>query len=185
MQIREFYTDGGCIPNPGLGAWAYVEKLPNGEIGKQNSGYEFKTTNNRMEYKAVLKVLELVFDECGPSKIRIYSDSKLLLNTVTNWMYTWKSNGWSKGRKKASHNAEIKNLDLVKLLYNWCETHKQIEWKFVKGHSGVKFNEIADRMCYEQIRKARKAQKDENTHTPTRLRRMATGETRQIHSKPI
>lgn len=147
-MLREFYTDGGCSPNPGLGAWAYVEKLSCGGVGYSCSGHERNTTNNRMEYTAAIKVLEKVLEESGRSKVRIYTDSELLVMTCSVWMYSWKRKGWVRGR------GEIKNLDLVKRLYELCSMHT-VKFVHVRGHSGVRFNELADELCTIEMRRNR------------------------------
>lgn len=131
------YTDGGCYPNPGNGAWAYVVMRGNTVI-EQQSGFESNTTNNRMEYLGLIKVLEKY------DKIVVCSDSQLLVNTVNKWMHSWFKRGWKK------KGGSIKNLDLVQKLHRLYNSDNH-EVKWVKGHSGILGNELADELCTKTV----------------------------------
>ncbi len=126
------YTDGACLGNPGPGGWGAVV-FDEGEK-KLLHGAENNTTNNRMEITAVieaLKILPIGID------VKIYSDSTYVINTMTK---NWK-------RKK--------NQDLWTLLDNEAAL-RNIQWEWVKGHSGDEFNEEADRLAYREASKVAK-----------------------------
>src|SRR3989339_377359 len=90
MSVLHLYTDGSCIGNPGPGGWAYVVLNEQGIVEK-NAGGEIDTTNNRMEIMAVIEGLSMVKEylaqhEVMDSDLKIYSDSNLLISTMTkNW----------------------------------------------------------------------------------------------------
>jgi len=128
------YTDGACSGNPGAGGWGAV--LLYKEHIKKISGGEKDTTNNRMELKAVIESLRAV--KKITSDIVVYTDSKYVQNGIMEWIHGWKKNGWKNAAKKP-----IKNVDLWMELDAESAKHK-IEWKWVKGHSGNKYNEMAD-----------------------------------------
>lgn len=138
----KIYTDGGCIPNPGLGAWAFVKILGNELI--EQSGLVPNTTNNRMEYTALIKALESLDNN---DYAEIYTDSMLLVDTVNTWMHSWYKKNW---KKKGS----IKNLDLVKQLHFLMSLKKNVTVSWVKGHSGNFYNERADFLCFNQLTKS-------------------------------
>jgi ribonuclease HI len=132
------YTDGGCEPNPGEGAWAWA-------LDKEtyDSGYVEKTTNNRMEMMAIIKAIEWIRAEQGiEDVVTIYSDSKYCVNGFMDWMHSWKRAGWWK------KGGEIKNLDLWKILY---ENRNKAVLKWVPGHSGVEMNEFVDGLCNAEL----------------------------------
>jgi ribonuclease HI len=126
------YTDGACLGNPGPGGWGAVI-LENGEK-KQLHGSEENTTNNRMEVTAVLEALRTIPRNAD---VRIFSDSTYVINTMTK---NWK-------RKK--------NQDLWALLDNEVGP-RNVEWEWVKGHSGDRFNEEADQLAYREASKVAK-----------------------------
>lgn len=128
------FTDGFCEPNPGLGGWGAV-KVRDGHILQECHGGEEDTTNNRMELRALIvgyKMLDL--NEALP----VYSDSELCVNTITKWASAWRRKGW---RKKGG---EIKNLDLVRELFELAESHPNANLNWIRGHSGSRWNEYAD-----------------------------------------
>ena len=126
------YTDGACLGNPGPGGWGAVI-FENGEK-KQLHGAEENTTNNRMEITAVLEALRAIPRNID---VRIFSDSTYVINTMTK---NWK-------RKK--------NQDLWPLLDNEVGA-RNVEWEWVKGHSGDRFNEEADQLAYREASKVAK-----------------------------
>lgn len=146
LNVIKIYTDGGCFPNPGKGGWAAIF-TKNGGVVRTLSGGEKHTTNNRMEMTAVIEALRNAPE--GES-IKILSDSKLILNTAQDWMYRWRRLGWVRNRK----GGEVKNLDLVKDLYEVVEAcpASSIKWAWVKGHSGNRFNEMADGLAAAEVR---------------------------------
>lgn len=128
------YTDGGCRHNPGIGGWGAF--LSYGNKQKKIYGCEKKTTNNRMELTAVIEALKLIKSNKIP--IAIYSDSKYVLNGINNWLANWKQKNWRTAQKKP-----VKNADLWQTLDSLVQ-NQQINWHWVKGHSGNTGNEIAD-----------------------------------------
>ena len=134
------YTDGACSGNPGKGGWAAVIVEDKNE--KTISGSEPLTTNNRMELSAVINALR----EVGSAEIDIYTDSKYVKNGIESWIKNWKLNGWMTAAKQP-----VKNKDL------WLEldilvSKKEIEWKWIKGHSNDHYNSIVDEAARKAIR---------------------------------
>ena len=135
------YTDGACSGNPGPGGWgAVILDEKNNETNI--SGEEKSTTNNRMELTAPIMALRKVKKA---SKITIYTDSTYLKNGITTWIKNWEKNGWISANKKP-----VKNKDLWVVLSKLTEK-QSISWKWVKAHSGNKFNELADKLATEAI----------------------------------
>ena len=138
------YTDGACLGNPGPGGWAAI--IYNNHSGNENKifGSDLKTTNNRMELMAVIKSLEKL-----PSKssVKIYTDSKYIINGMDLWISNWKKKNWLNASKKP-----VKNKDLWLILDKLCENF-EINWNWVKGHSGDKNNDIVDEMARNQATK--------------------------------
>ena len=139
------YTDGACSGNPGPGGWAAI--LEFGPHRKELSGYMAGTTNNRMELFAAISGLGALKEPCN---VRLYSDSNYLVQAFNDhWIENWKKNGWRTAAKKP-----VLNQDLwIELdgLYNQLD----IEWKWVKGHAGVEYNEICDQLCKMEMDKFR------------------------------
>ena len=134
------YTDGACRGNPGPGGWG-VSLRYNGQ-SKDLFGAESETTNNRMELMAAIVALETLTRAC---KVNICTDSKYVLDGVTSWMSDWKKRGWKTAAKKP-----VKNLELWQRLDKATNSH-QIEWTWVKGHSGDEGNEAADALANRAI----------------------------------
>ena len=135
------YTDGACSGNPGPGGWgAIILDEENNEINI--SGKEKSTTNNRMELMAPIMALRKIKKA---SKIIIYTDSIYLKNGITTWIKNWEKNSWKSANKKP-----VKNKDLWVTL-NKLSKEQIIDWKWVKAHSGNKYNEIADKLATEAI----------------------------------
>ena len=141
MKIK-IYTDGACSGNPGKGGWGALI-LENDDETKI-SGSAMNTTNNRMELTAVIKALE--FYE-KPGEIEIFTDSRYVMQGITEWIKNWKNNQWKTSQKK-----DVKNKDLWLLLDLASEKHN-IEWNWVKGHAGNYGNEIADKLATQAILK--------------------------------
>lgn len=141
------YTDGGCHGNPGPGAWACVILAENQEI--KLSGGDKQTTNNRMELTAAINALYAVSQksEWKCKKISVFSDSQYVKNGITTWIHSWKKNGWKTAAKKP-----VLNQELWIALDSLC-AQLDIEWNWVKGHAGIKYNEICDKLCQEEIAK--------------------------------
>ena len=130
------YTDGACRGNPGPGGWGVVLRFK--ESSKELYGSEANTTNNRMELTAAIKALEALKKPCS---IQMYSDSKYVLQGITEWICNWKKRQW-----KTASKEPVKNEDLWRRLDNLSNQH-QIEWKWVKGHSGDPGNDRADALA--------------------------------------
>ena len=130
------YTDGACLGNPGPGGYAAI--LLHGESRKElYQGYKL-TTNNRMELLAVVEGLEALKQPCT---VKIFSDSQYVVNSVTKgWVFSWQKKGWKKADKKRAEN-----VDLWERLLPLLEKH-QVEFEWVRGHSGVPENERADEL---------------------------------------
>ena len=144
MEIK-IYTDGACVGNPGPGGWAAVVILENGK--KELFGGEKLTTNNRMELTAAIKALEYCNkqEEKQPSlkHIKIFTDSTYVKEGITVWIDNWEKNNWKTTDKK-----NVKNVDLWKKLKDLVKS-KQIEWCWIKGHSGDVMNDLADKLAKE------------------------------------
>lgn len=134
------YTDGACSGNPGVGGWGAI--LMYNKHEKKISGGNKDTTNNQMEIRAVIEALKIIKK---PSEIIINTDSKYVMDGITKWIFGWKKNGWRTADRKAVKNSELwQELDI--------EVSKHsIEWRWVKGHSGDKYNDIADELAREAI----------------------------------
>jgi ribonuclease HI len=139
------YTDGGCLGNPGRGAWAYVFRRGGSLI--RDSGVEASTTNNRMELQAVIKALERIDTEQPPSRerIEIFTDSIYVKRGITEWILRWVRNGWKTASKKPVKNREL----WVRLL--GLQERLDVGWNWVQGHSGDELNEMCDSMVKERM----------------------------------
>lgn len=135
------YTDGACSGNPGIGGWGAVILIPNKEPIHLHGGSN-QTTNNQMELTAAIKVLKY-FKE--PLNIKLYTDSKYVMNGIESWIVNWKKNGWKTSAKKPVKNKEMwEELDIQILKHS-------IKWQWVKGHAGNKHNEMADFLARRYI----------------------------------
>ena len=138
----KIYTDGACSGNPGPGGWGAVI-FDQKDNQKNISGSEKNTTNNRMELLAAIMALKKVK---ANSEITIYTDSIYVKNGITEWIIKWKENGWKNANKKP-----VKNKDLWVKLDSLCQKN-EINWKWVKGHSTNKYNNVADKLATEAIK---------------------------------
>ena len=136
----EIYTDGACRGNPGPGGWGAL--LIAGKHRKTLHGGESETTNNRMELTAAIEALNALK---GPRSVRLYTDSKYVMQGITEWMDNWKQRGWKTAAKKP-----VKNQDLWMALDEAIARH-DIEWRWVKGHAGDPGNEEADALANRGI----------------------------------
>jgi ribonuclease HI len=134
------YTDGACSGNPGPGGWAAL--LIYGEQQKEISGGEADTTNNRMELKAAIEGLKHLKTGCH---VTLVTDSKYVLQGMTEWLRGWKAKGWKTADKKP-----VKNVDLWQALEQQSARH-QVAWQWVKGHSGDARNDRVDALAVEAI----------------------------------
>jgi len=134
------YTDGACSGNPGPGGWGVLMiAREGGQVVKERTlnGGEAHTTNNRMELLAAISALEAL---TRASELTIVTDSAYVKNGVTEWIHSWKRNGWRTADKKP-----VKNADLWQTLDELAATHR-VEWRWVKGHAGDPGNERADEL---------------------------------------
>lgn len=140
------YTDGACKGNPGIGGWGAW--LRAGEHEKEMCGGEHDTTNNRMELTATIRALETLNVPCT---VDIYTDSVYVRDGVTKWMSNWKRNNWRTASKQP-----VKNKDLWQALDEAIGQH-EVDWHWVKGHSGNQGNERADQLANQGIEQLRAA----------------------------
>ena len=134
------YTDGACRGNPGPGGWGVV--LIYKDNRKTLRGYSAETTNNRMELTAVIEGLRALNRSC---RVEINTDSKYVMQGINEWIANWKRNGWKTAARKP-----VKNYDLWQQLDEAVAGH-DVDWKWVKGHSGIEGNEQADQLANEAI----------------------------------
>jgi len=139
-DIVTIYTDGACRGNPGPGGWGVCLQYRDKE--KELFGGEAETTNNRMELTAAIQALEALNRSCN---IKLHTDSKYVLQGITEWMANWKKRGW-----KTAANKPVKNEDLWRRLDQAIQGHL-IEWIWVKGHAGDHGNERADSLANRGI----------------------------------
>ena len=142
----EIYTDGGCWGNPGPGGWAYVLITDDGTV-ITNSGSSLMTTNNKMELSAVIEALKSISLSSSNASLNlvVHTDSQYVKNGITTWIHTWVRNGWKTAAKKSVKNREFW-IELQQLA-----DHLEIEWKWVKGHAGVEYNELCDTLVQKAI----------------------------------
>ena len=133
------HTDGACLGNPGPGGWAALLKYKGHE--RELAGGEAATTNNRMELMAAIGALESLREPCG---IVLYTDSQYVRQGITEWMGNWVRRGW-----KTAGGDPVKNRDLWERLHAATLQHN-IDWRWVKGHSGDPDNERVDQLARDQ-----------------------------------
>lgn len=136
----ELYTDGACKGNPGPGGWGALIRFKGAE--KELFGGEPDTTNNRMELTAVIQGLKALTRPC---EVLVTTDSQYVKNGIQQWIHNWKKNNW-----KTSNKGPVKNVDLWKQLDELVAQH-EVEWAWVKGHSGHAENERADHLANKGI----------------------------------
>ena len=139
----DIFTDGACSGNPGPGGWAAILRWRDTE--KELSGYAADTTNNRMEMMAAIQGVEALKQGV---QARLYTDSTYVRDGITRWIERWKQNGWRTAAKKP-----VKNEDLWRRLEAALDGH-QVEWHWVKGHSGHAENERCDQLARDRIKDA-------------------------------
>ncbi|MDW3095126.1 MAG: ribonuclease HI [Gammaproteobacteria bacterium] len=136
----EIFTDGACRGNPGPGGWGVLLRFDDSE--KMLKGAVNDTTNNRMELQAAISALESLSRPC---KIQLTTDSRYVMDGIQQWMPNWKKRGWKTANKKP-----VKNEDLWRKLDELVSVH-EIDWHWVKGHSGHRENEIVDQLANDAI----------------------------------
>ena len=140
MAKVEIFTDGACRGNPGPGGWGVLMRS-NGEE-RELKGGESDTTNNRMELMAAIQALEALKQPCS---VELTTDSEYVRRGITEWIATWKRRGWKTANKKP-----VKNEDLWRRLEEAGRSH-EIRWRWVRGHSGHRENELADALANQAI----------------------------------
>ena len=143
-ELVEVFTDGACSGNPGPGGWGAILRYAGQE--KQLYGASPDTTNNRMELMAAIMALESLTRPC---KVRLTTDSEYVKKGITQWLAQWKLRGWRTADKKP-----VKNQDLWQRLDAAVKQH-QVEWHWVRGHSGHAENELADALARRGIEELR------------------------------
>lgn len=135
-DIVEIYTDGACKGNPGPGGWGALLVYKGNE--RELWGGEAVTTNNRMELMAAIRALEALKRSCH---VRIVTDSEYVMRGITEWLRGWKARGWKTAAKQP-----VKNADLWQALDAQVARH-EVEWEWVRGHTGHHGNERADQLA--------------------------------------
>ena len=131
------HTDGACKGNPGPGGWGALLQTGGGHE-KELWGGEANTTNNRMELMAAIMALEALKRPC---KVELHTDSKYVMQGITEWMRGWKARGWLTADKKPVKNADLwQRLDAARMRHD-------VKWRWVKGHAGHELNERADQLA--------------------------------------
>jgi ribonuclease HI len=140
LKEVEIFTDGACRGNPGPGGWGAL--LRYGDNEKKIYGGDRLTTNNRMELTAAIEALASLKET---SRVILTTDSQYVRQGITSWMDNWKRRGWKTANKKP-----VKNVDLWQRLEKEASSH-EVEWMWVKGHSGHRENEMADQLANQGI----------------------------------
>ena len=140
MKQVIIYTDGACRGNPGPGGWGALIKFD--EVKKEIFGGSKDTTNNQMELSAAIEGLAILKEPCS---VELFTDSKYVMDGITQWIQNWKKNNWRTATKK-----DVKNKELWKKLDELISYH-QVQWHWVKGHSGDMGNETADFLANKGI----------------------------------
>ena len=140
MKHVEIFTDGACRGNPGPGGWGAL--LRYGDVEREIFGGDPDTTNNRMELQAAIEGLKALSSRC---RVTLTTDSVYVKNGITTWLDGWKKKGWKTAARKP-----VKNVDLWQALDEQNQRH-QVEWHWVKGHSGHRENEMADQLANRGI----------------------------------
>ena len=140
MKQVIIYTDGACRGNPGPGGWGALIKYDS--VEKTIFGGQANTTNNQMELSAAIEGLAVLKEPCN---VELFTDSKYVMDGITQWIQNWKKNNWRTAAKK-----DVKNKELWQKLDQLISQH-QVQWHWVKGHSGDVGNETADLLANKGI----------------------------------
>ena len=140
MKQVIIYTDGACRGNPGPGGWGALIKFEG--VEKEIFGGQNNTTNNQMELAAAIEGLASLKEACN---VELFTDSKYVMDGITQWIQNWKKNNWKTAAKK-----DVKNKELWQTLDQLIAQH-QVQWHWVKGHSGDAGNEAADLLANKGI----------------------------------
>lgn len=134
--IKSIYTDGACLGNPGPGGWGVVVYFTDGSV-HEFGGAQRQTTNNRMEMQAATAALEFLAASPQTEPVPLYTDSEYLKKGITQWIHAWKHKGW-----KTAQGKPVLNQDLWQTLDRL--NSQQVQWHYVRGHSGDVGNERCD-----------------------------------------
>ncbi|MDA9027409.1 MAG: ribonuclease HI [SAR86 cluster bacterium] len=140
MKQVIMYTDGACRGNPGPGGWGALITFEGSS--KEMFGGKLDSTNNQMELSAAIEGLAALKEPCN---VDLFTDSKYVMDGITQWIHNWKKNSWRTAAKK-----DVKNKELWRKLDELINFH-QVQWHWVKGHSGDVGNEIADQLANKGI----------------------------------
>ncbi|MDA9024626.1 ribonuclease HI [Gammaproteobacteria bacterium] len=140
MKTVNIYTDGACRGNPGIGGWGVLIEYE--DFNKELFGGEKHTTNNKMELMAAIQGLKALNENCI---VHLTTDSKYVMDGINSWIMNWKKNNWKNSQKQS-----VKNKDLWIQLDQLNEQH-DVNWHWVKGHSGHPQNELADQLANKGI----------------------------------
>jgi len=136
LKIQSIYTDGACSGNPGPGGWGTVVYFADGSAHEMG-GASAHTTNNQMEMQAAIAALQFLKDIGYADSIELYTDSEYVKNGITQWIHGWKKKGW-----KTSTGKPVLNPDLWQQMDEL--NSKQVQWRYVRGHTGNVGNERCD-----------------------------------------
>ena len=138
------FTDGSCSGNPGPGGWGAV-RARDGRVVAEQHGYDPATTNNRMEFEAMIAGLAMI----DPSEAEtVYSDSRLVVQTINEWAAGWARRGWKR------RTGPVKNLDLVQRAYALAQERPRVRIEWIAAHDGARWNEYADALATAYMRDA-------------------------------
>jgi ribonuclease HI len=140
LKTVEIFTDGACRGNPGPGGWGALLRFANNE--RELFGGERDTTNNRMELQAAIEALRALSQPCTAI---LTTDSVYVKDGITKWLVGWKAKGWKTAARKP-----VKNVDLWQMLDEQNQRH-DVDWRWVKGHSGHIENDRADALANRGI----------------------------------
>jgi ribonuclease HI len=140
LKRIEIFTDGACRGNPGPGGWGAL--IRHNGVERELFGGDADTTNNRMELMAAIEALKALKESCSAT---VTTDSVYVKNGITQWITSWKQRNWKTAAKKP-----VKNVDLWQALDEQNQRH-EIDWQWVKGHSGHRENELADQLANRGI----------------------------------
>ncbi|MCM1981421.1 ribonuclease HI [Lyngbya confervoides] len=139
VAINCVYTDGACSGNPGPGGWAVVAYFEDGSV-QEMGGFEAETTNNRMELQAAIAALQFIAQHPSAQRVELYTDSEYVKKGATQWLEGWKRRSWKTAQGKPVLNQDLwMALDRVQ--------RDQVDWFYVKGHSGNPGNERCDQIA--------------------------------------
>lgn len=141
------YTDGGCNPNPGPGAWAAVVVDGDEVVWEMADFYYCQTTNNRMEMYAVIYSLKYLLENRIERPVKLFCDSQLVVNIYNRWGEAWEKRGWQGFSSK-----RVKNLDLVQQMLVLKKRLPLVKVEWVKGHNGNRWNEHVDRIVRNMLK---------------------------------